>query len=194
MKTSFIKFLGAVALMAGLASSASAAYIQGSIFFSGKVAVDTSSSNATAATKITSWKALGSGSGLTNKLSVTDASGDFTPVLTNPFSLAAFTSPWVFTSTNIPNFWSVGGFSFDLSSATKSVAGSGFVVDAVGFLKGTGFENTPGSFSISVSGNKIDGRFNASADSTAVPEGGAAIALLGLSLLGLEGARRRLKA
>lgn len=188
MKKSFIKFLGAVALVAGLASSASAAYLQGTILFTGKAALNNAPP---ATTKVTAWKTSSATGNTLGKLDVADADGSFTSV---DGMKASFTSPWTFTDTNISNFWSVGGFSFDLTSAVKSIAGNGFTVDATGTLKGSGYDPTPGTFSFSSQGNSVSGFFSASADSTAIPEGGAAIALLGLSLLGLEGARRRMKA
>ena len=188
MKTSFIKFLGAVALMAGLASSASAAYLQGTILFTGKAALNNAPP---ATTKVTAWKTSSATGNTIGKLDVAGADGSFAPV---DGMKASFTSPWTFTDTNIVNFWSVGGFSFDLASAVKTVMGSGFSVNATGTLKGAGYDPTPGTFYFTSQPGSASGYFSTSASSSAVPEGGAAIALLGLALLGLEGARRRLKA
>ena len=203
MKKSFIKFLGAVALVAGLASSASAAYIQGNIRFGALTEVALTGgiegdiSDATGLDFTAGYNAT-----------ITGASGNFAQELTNslllpplPFAVATFSD---FTFSPLPlggaPVWTVksGNFSFDLTSVNVvrdldkgflSLYGLGVVSSTI-----SGLDATPGDFRFTLNGRKEDTTFSWSSDSAAIPEGGAAIALLGLSLLGLEGARRRMKA
>lgn len=202
MKKSFIKFLGAVALVAGLASSASAAYIVGDISFGALTnvaltgGIEGDISDATGLDFTAGYNA-----------SITGASGDFAQELTNsllipPFAVATFSD---FTFSPLPlggaPVWTVksGNFSFDLTSVNVvRNSNAGFLsLYGLGVVSSTisGLDATPGDFRFTLNGNDTKQTIFAwSSDSAAIPEGGAAIALLGLSLLGLEGARRRLKA
>ena len=93
--------------------------------------------------------------------------------------------------------WTAGGFTFNLSASSITLQNNSFLlVEGTGFIVGNGFDQTAGTFSFSTQENDVDGRFSFSAagiatpTSTNVPDGGATIALLGLSLLGLQGARK----
>jgi hypothetical protein len=111
--------------------------------------------------------------------------------------------PWIFDpSTPTPGLWSIPafGFSFDLTAVTSVVhVGDNFLgVLADGTLHGTGFDDTPGLYSFTVSnpdGNPhVTFAFAAETIATPTPDGGSAVALLGIALIGIEGLRRKLKA
>jgi hypothetical protein len=197
MKKSFIKFLGAVALVAGLASSASAAYIVGDISFGaagGNVAltggIEGDFSDATG---------FDFPAGL--NASVTQATGNFAPEF-GAIPALKYATFFDFTFSPLPlggaPVWTVqsGNFSFDLTSVSVTRGSNGLLLSGLGVVSSTipGLDDTTGNFNFSVQGNNAAANFSWSSDVSSVPEGGAAIALLGLSLLGLEGARRRMKA
>jgi hypothetical protein len=104
-------------------------------------------------------------------------------------------SPWVFTSA-LNDLWAVGGFSFDLESATIHHRSDAFInISGTGVVSGNGYDPTPATWFFTAN-MPSNGRFAYSAGSAtvaAVPDGGSAIALLGLALGGLELLRRRRK-
>lgn len=106
-----------------------------------------------------------------------------------------FVEPYIFDpSTVTTGLWSVGGFTFDLSSSTILFQNAtALVVTGLGTVTGpTGYDVTPGTFAFSTQDTKAAGQFSFSASSE-VPDGGATLALFGLSLLGLQGVRRKLR-
>jgi hypothetical protein len=129
-----------VAATVALAQIARGELITGAIGFTGGVTYDTASAGT--ATAVTSWinpvATLRSGS----FLSVAFATpANFTPAI------------WDFnTTTPVTNFWSVGGFTFDLLSSTNYAQGgttfsgpnaNGFIVaDGSGTVRGNGFAPT----------------------------------------------------
>jgi hypothetical protein len=119
---------------------------------------------------------------------VTSSSVDFSVVANG--SAVTFAQPWVFATPQAP-LWSVGGFSFDLTSATVSSPGSFLLVEGSGMLKAAGFEDTPGFWTFSTQGQAAQGVFSWSSSTNSVPDGGTTVALLGFSLLGLHGIRRK---
>jgi hypothetical protein len=91
--------------------------------------------------------------------------------------------------------WTVGGFSFQLTSLLSTTVTPGvFSILGTGIASGAGFQDTAGVFSLSGTGNQPSFTFQASttASGVAVPDGGATVALLGLTLVGLEAMRRKL--
>ena len=109
----------------------------------------------------------------------------------------AIVSPWSFASGAIANFWVVaGGYSFDLtSSSVTSQGGGGVFVTGFGTLKAPGFDNTPGVWrftSQNPAGDRNEFSFSAANEAQPVPEGGSAVAMLGMGLLGLAAARKKL--
>lgn len=98
--------------------------------------------------------------------------------------------------------WAVGGFSFVLDSAQFSVttlAGQPFLIGAgMGVITGNGITPTPAEWAFStqgrLSGNIVSYSSKTSVLPQSVPDGGSAIALLGLALGGMEVLRRRRKA
>lgn len=108
---------------------------------------------------------------------------------TNATLLSPNTPQWTFMS---------GGntFSFDLRSLEAATFTSGnFSLSGLGVAHLTGFEDTTATFSIQGTGNGFTFTL-LQASSTApapgqVPDGGSAIALLGIAIVGIEGLRRK---
>lgn len=124
---------------------------------------------------------------------VSSRSGDFTSVPSG--AAVTFATPWVFNpSTSYNPLWSVGGFTFNLSSSTFVFVGNALVVEGTGKLNKAGFDETNGVWTFTTQGNAAENVFSWSSSSTAVaravPDGGTSVAMLGLSLLGLGGLSR----
>jgi hypothetical protein len=104
-------------------------------------------------------------------------------------------TPWTFSpSTPTPALWSVGGFTFDLLTSTVVSHNNQFLtLTGTGIVKGNGLEDTAmeWSFSTQNMGGTI---FSFSGTGVAVPDGGSAVALLGLAFVGIEVLRRKLHA
>ena len=127
-----------------------------------------------------------------NNFRVLAADGDFTALVGNigniqNLAFASFTGP-------MANFWTIGGYSFDLTSVTQITSNdpSAFLVlNGTGIIRALNFDNTPASwrFSSDTTGN---GGFSWSAKSaTSIPEPGI-LALLSIGLIGL-GLRKKIK-
>ncbi len=166
------------------APKAQAAMINGAITFAGGAVFDTNS--LATATRVNSF------SGVT----VMSRDGDFA-AFTNPGDSVAMATPWIFTpSTPTLGLWNVGGFTYDLASSTVVLQNGNFLlISGTGTISGNGFEATPGSWSFTSQSPKANGVFSFSSGSAAqgVPDGGTTVALLGLSLAGIEILRRRLQ-
>jgi PEP-CTERM motif len=162
-----------------------AAGITGNITFTDSVTLDTSSAGT--ATMVTGWSGLGAG-GLPR---VQTDDGDFATFVT-PGHGVTFHAPWSFNSGAISGFWSVDGFTFNLTSSAIPSGGQGFdsaggfvSVNGVGTVSGHGFASTPGTFNFTTQDPSADGLFSFSAATGAVPEPATLISLLsGSSLLG----------
>jgi VPDSG-CTERM motif len=179
-------------LSCGLFSQqAQAAPITGDIQFAGEVAFDTNS--LATATRVVTWFDVFHNAGFS---SVTSASGDFASFVSSG-DQATMGAPWIFNpSTATPGLWSVGGFTFDLtSSVVVTQNATTLVIEGTGIVSGNGFDNTAmdWSFTTQSSGGKTRTTFSFSANGVAVPDGGSAVALLGLALTGIEVLRRRLR-
>jgi len=168
----------------------------GNITFAGSVELN--SSDANAATQVTAWHGLATG----DKPQVQSHDGNFSPFVTNGDGVTFF-APWNFNSGPIPNFWSVDGFTFSLtsSSITPDQDPNSVTVDGTGFVSGNGFMATAGSWHFttqnpSATDNGI-AKFSFSAATGAVaqvPDGGSSVALLGIALAGVEAVRRKIRA
>jgi hypothetical protein len=165
---------------------AQATPITGDITFAGIATFD--SMDLSLATEVTAW----------NLSIVSSDSGDFSsiPVLTS----VSMTAPWIFNpSTPTIPLWSVGGFTFNLTSSTI-VKQTDFFLDitGVGTLSGAGFTTTPGTWAITFTNalGQPSSTFGFTSDTSSglVPEGGATAALLGFALAGIEVLRRKFKA
>ncbi len=181
----FLPLLTAIFLGCGLlGSQAHAAQIQGDIDFGGVVTFDTTS--LATATRINLW----------NLSYVLQRQGDFVPFTNFQQSVTMAGSPWVFNpSAALPNFWMVGGFTFNLTSATIFSQSNTFLnIQATGTLTGNGYDPTPATYTFTAS--RADGgnanTFSYQSKTIAVPEAGST-ALLGIGALalGMGFARRR---
>ena len=164
-----------------LSPRAQAAPITGRIDFgTGIVTFDTNS--LATAKQVNSW----------TNAEVTLTTGDFSSVaLGSPVNLAV---PWIFNpSTATSPFWSVGGFTFNLSYSVVVAQNANFLdVTGLGVIMKQGFDNTPGTWSFtSTNANGQDSsQFTFTTDTTAVPEPGTTVTLLlGLALMTVLGRR-----
>jgi hypothetical protein len=162
--------------------------ISGNITFAGTCSLNTKS--ASTATMVTGWHGLGTG-GLPQ---VASHDGSFNGFVTDGDAVTiAF--PWSFNSGAVPNFWRVDGFVFNLTTSSVSTQGAGAVtVNGAGTISGNGFDLTSGTWSFTTQNPSAHSRFSFSAASGSVPEGGSAVALLGIALVGIECLRRSLPA
>src|SRR6266403_1857494 len=116
-----------------------------------------------------------------------------------PVNTAVTMSPWTFNpSTATPGLWSVAGFTFDLLSSTVVVQNAfALVITGNGIVSGNGFTPTAmqWAFAATSSGGLRRAIFSFSGSGSAgtVPEGGTAVALLGIALIGIEALRRKLR-
>lgn len=174
--------LAAAFLGCGLATHATATLITGSINLSGLVQYDTGDLNTAAA--ITKW-------GVTKTGVVDGRFGSIAPGTTVTFSSA----PWKFNpSTSMSGLWSVGGFTFDLMTSTIVNQGGGSLT-----LTGSGvvssidssLDANVGTWTFTSTTSLKNSKFTFVAGNGAVPDGGSALALLGIALLGIEALRRK---
>ena len=167
----------------GLATpKAQANMLSGSITFAGGAELDTAAAGT--ATKVTNW---------VNPV-VQSRDGDFGSVALN--AAVAIVVPWNFTTVAaIPNFWTVAGFSFQLDNSAVAFQFPGFVnVVGNGTFTAPNHDATPGiwRFTSQDPSAGTPAVFSFSASNQAVPEGGSAVAMLGMGLLGLAAARKKL--
>jgi hypothetical protein len=158
---------------------AQAAGITGDITFTGTVNLNTTSAGT--ATQVTAWHGLAAGNP-----QVQDVDGDFATFVT-PGDGVTFVHLWSFNSGAIPSFWSVDGFTFDLTSSSIASPrpSNAVTVDGVGTISGHGFDPTPGMFHFTTQDPSADAQFSFSAAGEAVPEPMTIVSLLaGSSLLG----------
>lgn len=168
-----------------LGSSANAAFIVGKLDFVGSGVVLDTNSLATA-TKVNSF-----GTTL-----VSNATGTFAPFVTPFVTTATITTPWNFNSGSVSPFWQSAGFTFDLTSSALVSHSVNFLdVAGTGFVSGHGFQKSAGTWSFNITNSngqdQLTFSFQSSSAATGVPDGGTTMALFGLSLLGLYGARRK---
>jgi hypothetical protein len=106
-------------------------------------------------------------------------------------------TPWIFNpSTPTPGLWSVGGFTFDLLMSTIVTQNANFLtITGTGTITGNGFDPTSGTWAFSTqnSSGRPKTIFSFSADDAPVPDGGSAVALLGIALTAIEVLRRKLR-
>lgn len=173
--------------------------ISGNIGFTGQLTLN-SSSPATA-TAVTSWinTAVNGDSGVFG-------SGIFSIALNTPVMMTP--STWNFTTTTpIANFWSVGGFTFELLSSFVLKQGAtpgfnGFVdINGTGLVSGNGYDPTIMSYNLTTSdpfagSGPTTWTFQASGTSTgpSVADGSSTAMLMGLALTGLALIKRQVVA
>ena len=117
---------------------AEAVAVNGNINFAGSVQFDTTS--LATATQVTTWFDVFHNAGFSSVTGGTD--GDFGGIA--PGTSAAMAQPWIFNpSTNTPALWSVGGFTFDLSSSTIVIQNAEeLTISGTGIVSGNGFDPT----------------------------------------------------
>jgi hypothetical protein len=170
---------------------ARATAIQGDIEFAGSVHFNTKS--LATAKQVSTWLDIFNNAGHSSV--APGGTGDFAGIA--PGTQVSMPHAWVFNlSTPTPGLWSVGGFTFDLLSATVVTQNATFLsISGTGIVSGNGFDPTgmDWSFTTQNSGGKPKTTFSFSANGIAVPDGGSAAALLGIALTGIEVVRRKLK-
>jgi hypothetical protein len=163
-----------------------ASAINGSITFAGAVQFDTNS--LATATRVNTWFDSNGNAGFSSVM--LGATGAFAFI---PAGTQATMAPWIFT-TPTAGLWSVGGFTFDLLSSTIVTQNAAFLnITGTGIISGNGFDPTVGTwrFSSQTPGGPI---FSFSASSAPVPDGGSAVALLGIAFIAVEVLRRKVMA
>jgi hypothetical protein len=150
----------AIALL-GAGVTLEAAPINGTITFRGGAELNSGSVNT--ATRVTGWL---NGSG--GPPTVVSRSGSFTSVPVG--ASVAMTAPWIFGSGQ-PALWSVGGFTFNLTTSTITHQGNDglLAVSGTGTITGHGFNATPGSWRFSTQNPPANNVFSFSASTTATP-------------------------
>jgi VPDSG-CTERM motif len=181
--------MAAIATVAlGLGGIAQAVPISGDITFAGGVSLNTSSAGT--ATEVLSWTGPG-GTGLPVVIS---DDGSFSGI--TPGTTAMFASPWFFNSGAVTALFTVGGFTYDLTSSKIAFQGgspAGVVVDGIGSISGNGLDPEAMTWSFSTTDPSALGvdaaifSFQVAAGTTGgtVPDGGTTAMLLGLGVLGL---------
>jgi hypothetical protein len=189
MKRTWLKMGTVVAAVVGIAGMAQAVPISGDITFAGGVQLDTSSAGT--ATEVLSW----TGPGGTGEPIVISDDGSFSGIA--PGTQVTFASPWFFNSSAVAALWSVGGFTFDLTSSHIVFQGgspAGVVVDGTGTVSGNGLDDSTMSWSFTTQDPSAEGAdgsifsFSSAGGTTTtptVPDGGTTAMLLGLGVLGL---------
>lgn len=144
MKLSYSLMVIFPALFLALVPLAKADLITGDIDISGTVQLD--AMNVNMATSVQTW----------NTNTVLSGTGTFTN-LASGTQINFPASIWTFNSGPISNFWSVGGFRFDLKSSTIEIDGKGYLnILFLGTVHGNGYNGTActGTFSaVNAGGN-----------------------------------------
>ena len=182
MNTKFLTGLAVASFATAVPCLTQAAAITGAIGFSGTAQADSTSVDTS--TKIVSW--------ISNTVGA--SSGAFAGIA--PGTSVPFNSPWNFDSGTVNNFWTVGGFTFNLGSSTASVNGAVLNASLTGTITGNGFTPTTffGTFQAtnSTAGGGLNYAENFSFSSNA-PDGASTVALFGLTFLGLVLVRPRIR-
>ncbi|MES2474886.1 MAG: VPDSG-CTERM sorting domain-containing protein [Verrucomicrobiota bacterium] len=183
----FTKVGAALSAAFVLTSVANATMVNGQIDFGLTATLD--SPLLINATEVSSW----------NFVIAVSPTDDFDTFVNTGDVPSTFTAPWSFVSGAVSPLWVVGGFTFDLTSSSIFQQNANFLdVRGTGMVTGNGFDPTPGNWTFTItsasgSGSGVSGTgfsFVAS-NNTNVPDGGTTVALLGFSLLGLHGVRRK---
>jgi hypothetical protein len=173
---------------------AEAALINGRIDFAGSVMFDSSALQNV--TQVVEWRDVFGNAGFSN---VAAFNGSFVGFV-NLGDQATMATPWTFLPPpgGQPALWSVGGFTFDLTSATVVMQTAEFLnISGVGTLSGNGFEDTTARWAFTVQnaggGTGDFFSFSGNVSTQGVPDGGSAVALLGIGLVVVEFIRRKLR-
>ena len=159
---------------------AQAVTVQGVITFGGTATFD---HKLATATEVTAW----------GPVSVVAGTGDFATTTGS----VTMSPTWTFNPGGSQTaLWSVNGFTFDLTMSTILHQDSTTLsISGTGFISGNGFTTTAGTWNFTAQPPNLGGNtFSFSAGTATVPDGGSAVALLGIALTGIEVLRRKLKA
>jgi hypothetical protein len=178
---------GLMVLLIGVtAFNAGASMFQGNISFAGNCILD--NTNLSLATRFTSF----------NNVVVTAVDGAYSGITTGASGPPVTYTPFVFSPLpGLPlTLWTFnsGGKTYSFDATTMSVAFSNkgnLVVEGSGLAKITGFDNSPGDWSITA--NSSGTTFSFSGGSSAAVPIPAAVWLLGSGLIGLAVIRRKRK-
>jgi hypothetical protein len=112
------------------------------------------------------------------------------PVTMVPFTFNPFVPP-------VNSLWSLtylsNTYSFDLLTCIiAQQGGDTLTLHGTGTLHATGFTDTAGAWVFTA--NELGGTFSFSSSNGVIPDGGTTVALLGIALAGIEGARRMFRA
>jgi hypothetical protein len=140
--------------------------INGTIDFAGSVMFDTS--NLDNANLVVEWRDIFGNAGFSN---VAAFNGSFVGFV-NLGDQATMATPWAFTMAT-PGLWSVGGFTFDLMSATVvDQTAEVLHITGTGIITGNGFEDTPAMWALTVpnaGGDHVFFSFSANAATGTAP-------------------------
>jgi hypothetical protein len=175
MNQAIVGLLAAAALATGIPQAPAA--ISGEIGFTGATAFDTPS--LATATKVDIWR---DANGVLGFLTVSDVTGSFSGIALG--TDATMAAPWVFNpSTSTPGLWSVGGFTFDLTSATITLQNASFLdIKGVGTING---QAADWAFTAQSANGQNQTFFTVSANNVTVPDSGQTAMLLGVALIAL---------
>ena len=181
MKKIIITAVSVAAFAVALTQTARAVPITGNMGFSG--AVQLNSGNVQTATEALSWL----------NTVVNGASGTFSTIPDGtPVALA---SPWFFNSGALNNFWTVGGFTFNLLSS-HVYSQDGLFLDVVmnGTVSGNSFDPTAFAGTFQVANPPANGSaiFTERLSFSSVPDGGSTVLLLGVACVGMFLIKRKL--
>lgn len=189
MKKTIITLVSIAAFAVALTQTARGVPITGIIGFSGTAQLD--GQTVGTSTEVLAWH----GNNITGV-----TSGSFAGLTGSPVILAA---PWFFNSGLKNNFWTVAGFTFNLTSSSVSstsaksitIALAGTVVSSIAGLDPTAFI---GNFTVqdpsSINGGVFSYTESMSFGSAAVPDGGNTVLLLGVACIGIFLFKRKLGA
>jgi hypothetical protein len=132
--------------------------------------------------------------GVPNAVVIPGSTGSFTPLVGQ---LAMFQDFTIGSST--PNEWiltTAPGYTFDLTTSGNFSANNMFLnIFGTGVVHAPGYENTPGTFTLTASRSGGNGQVNfsfaASTSANPTPDGGATALLLGAGLVGIGAVARR---
>jgi len=123
--------------------------------------------------------------GWTNVSVTAVTAGSILDTTINPGAPVTMTGAvWNFNNGALPNLWTVGGFTFNLTSSAVMMQNASFLnVQGTGFLSGNGYDVTPGNWYFTSQGGGDNNLFSFSATNdtrpVGVPEGGSTVGMLG---------------
>jgi hypothetical protein len=182
-----LKLAVALALASAAIQQATAAWITGDISFQGTALLDAPIPSATSVNAYLS-PSVGLGTQSGSYLGTDGDSVNFSPFTFSPIINGSLpTTLWSFFDLGLGKTFSFEAIG--LTSVTKILTGIPFLnIEGVGVASGTGYSDTPGTFSFTFTGKKVVGTFAAY---TAVPEPTTYAMVAGLGLVGFGLWRRR---